>query len=64
MRVLLAIKEEYASKIFAGSKKYEFRKSIFKDTRVNVIVVYVSSQGKLILPLRLGRLGIFCSMPP
>lgn len=43
MKVLLAIKEEYASKIFDGSKKYEFRKSIFKDERVKTIVVYVSS---------------------
>lgn len=43
MKVLLAIKEEYASKIFEGTKKYEFRKSIFKDQRVSTIVVYVSS---------------------
>jgi predicted transcriptional regulator len=43
MRVLLAIKEEFASKIFDGTKKYEFRKSIFKDERVTTVVVYVSS---------------------
>ncbi|MCZ4409159.1 ASCH domain-containing protein [Cryomorphaceae bacterium 1068] len=43
MKVLLAIKEEYASKIFDGTKKYEFRKSIFKDQRVKTIVVYVSA---------------------
>lgn len=43
MKVLLAIKEEYASKIFDGTKKYEFRKSIFKDERVKTIVVYVSA---------------------
>lgn len=43
MKVLLAIKEEFATKIFDGTKKYEFRKSIFKDQRVTTIVVYVSS---------------------
>jgi predicted transcriptional regulator len=43
MKVLLAIKEEFANKIFDGSKKYEFRKSLFKDRRVKTIVVYVSS---------------------
>ena len=43
MKVLLAIKEEFATKIFNGTKKYEFRKSIFKDDRVKTIVVYVSS---------------------
>lgn len=43
MKVLLAIKEEFATKIFDGTKKYEFRKSIFKDERVTTVVVYVSS---------------------
>lgn len=49
MKVLLAIKEEFALKIFEGSKKYEFRKSIFKDKRVNTIVVYVSSPIKKVI---------------
>jgi predicted transcriptional regulator len=49
MKVLLAIKEEFALKIFEGSKKYEFRKSIFKDKRVNTIVVYVSSPVKKVI---------------
>ncbi len=40
---MLAIKEEFANKIFAGTKRYEFRKSIFKDDRVKTVVVYVSS---------------------
>jgi len=49
MKVLLAIKEEFASKIFEGSKRYEFRKSIFKDERVKTIVVYVSSPVKKVI---------------
>lgn len=42
MKVLLAIKPEFASKIFEGTKRFEFRKAIFKDKRVNKIVVYAS----------------------
>ena len=42
MRVLLSIKPEYAEKIFDGSKKYEFRRTVFKDPSVKTIVVYAS----------------------
>ena len=30
MKILLSIKPEFAEKIFSGSKKYEFRRRIFK----------------------------------
>ena len=43
MRVLLSIKPEFAFKIFDGSKKYEFRKVIFKNPGIRTVVVYVSS---------------------
>jgi predicted transcriptional regulator len=43
MRVLLSIKPEYAEKIFNGSKKFEFRKAIFKDGSISRIVVYASA---------------------
>ncbi len=43
MRVLLSIKPEYAEKIFNGTKKYEFRRSVFKNQNVKTIVVYASS---------------------
>jgi len=43
MKVLLSIKPEYADKIFAGEKKYEFRRMIFKNQKVTHVVVYVSS---------------------
>jgi predicted transcriptional regulator len=42
MNVLLSIKPEFAYKIFEGTKKYEFRKSIFKKD-VDKVVVYASS---------------------
>lgn len=43
MKVLLSIKPEFAFKIFDGTKRFEFRKAIFKNPDVNVVVVYVSS---------------------
>lgn len=43
MKILLSIKPEYANKIFNGSKKYEFRKVIFKNPEVKTVVVYSSS---------------------
>ncbi|MDR0683134.1 MAG: ASCH domain-containing protein [Dysgonamonadaceae bacterium] len=43
MKVLLSIKPEFALKIFEGTKKYEFRKIIFKRKDVTTVVVYASS---------------------
>lgn len=43
MRVLISIKPEFASKIFDGTKKYEFRRSIFKNINIKNVVVYASS---------------------
>ncbi len=43
MKVVLSIKPEFAYKIFEGSKKFEFRKTIFKNNDVKSIIVYASS---------------------
>lgn len=43
MRVLLSIKPEFAEKIFAGEKKFEFRRAIFKKQNVKKVVVYASA---------------------
>ena len=43
MKVLLSIKPQFAVKIFDGTKKFEFRKSIFKNSNINTVVVYASS---------------------
>lgn len=43
MKVLLSIKPEFAFKIFDGTKKFEFRKSIFKRKDITNIIVYASS---------------------
>jgi predicted transcriptional regulator len=43
MKVLVSMKPQFALKIFDGTKKYEYRKHIFKNTDVNTVVVYASS---------------------
>ena len=42
MKVLLSIKPEFALRIFDGSKKYEYRRIIFKRREVETVVVYAS----------------------
>ena len=42
MRVLLSIKPEFAQKIFDGSKRYEYRRAIFKNHEVSRVIVYAS----------------------
>lgn len=49
MRVLLSIKPEYAYKIFNGEKKFEFRRTIFKNKAVKYVVVYASSPVKKVI---------------
>ncbi len=43
MKVLLSIKPEFAEKIFNGTKKFEFRKAIFKNKKIKTVVVYASA---------------------
>ena len=40
--ILMSIKPEFANKIFSGSKKYEFRRMIFKKKNISKVVVYAS----------------------
>ncbi|MHB1646587.1 MAG: ASCH domain-containing protein [bacterium] len=49
MKVLLSIKPEYAEKILSGHKRYEFRRSIFKSSFVEKVVIYASSPVKKII---------------
>jgi len=43
MKIILSIKPEFASKIFDGSKKFEFRRSLFKNKDVKSVIVYASA---------------------
>lgn len=54
MKILLSIKPEYVSRIFSGEKRFEFRKSIFRDPTVNEIYIYATSPVKMIV----GKFGI------
>lgn len=49
MTVLLSIKPEFAYKIFDGSKRYEYRKSIFKRDGISKVIVYASSPVKKVI---------------
>lgn len=42
MKVLMSIKPEFAEKIFQGKKKFEFRRTIFKNPDIRTVVVYAS----------------------
>lgn len=48
MKVLLSIKPEYVQQIFAGTKKYEYRKSIFTK-HVDKVIVYATKPIGLIV---------------
>lgn len=43
MKALLSIKPEFADMIFAGTKRYEFRRAIFKRNDLEGVLVYASS---------------------
>ncbi|WP_268624270.1 ASCH domain-containing protein [Paenibacillus alvei] len=49
MKVLISIKPEYASQIFTGVKKYEYRKTIFKRDNVESLLVYATNPVKKII---------------
>lgn len=43
MKVILSIKPQFAEKIFDGTKKFEFRRTLFKNKAIKNIVVYASA---------------------
>jgi predicted transcriptional regulator len=49
MKVLLSIKPEFALKILNGSKKYEYRRSIFQNKDISTVIVYASNPIKRII---------------
>lgn len=49
MKVLLSIKPEYAFRILNGTKKFEFRRRIHRDSRVHTVVIYATKPvGKVV----------------
>ena len=49
MDVLLSIKPKYVKSIIEGEKRYEFRKTIFRNREINRIYIYSSSPVKKIV---------------
>ncbi len=49
MQVLLSIKPEFADKIFAGEKQFEFRRTIFKNREVKRVIVYASAPISMVI---------------
>ena len=43
MKVILSIKPEFAEKIFNGSKRFEFRRRLYKNKDVKAVIVYASA---------------------
>lgn len=43
MKVILSIKPEFAEKIFDGTKKFEFRRRLYKNSEVKIVIVYASA---------------------
>lgn len=41
--VLLSIRPKFAEAILSGSKTFEFRRALFKDPKVRIVVVYAST---------------------
>jgi len=52
MNALLAIKPEFAEKILAGEKRYEFRRTAFRDSaEIEFIYLYASAPVKRVVGL-------------
>lgn len=49
MKVLLSIKPEFAEKIFDGTKRFEFRRRIYKREAVKSIIVYASAPISMVI---------------
>lgn len=42
-KILLSIKPKFIEEIKKGNKKFEYRKTIFKNTDIDTVVIYASS---------------------
>ncbi len=55
MKVILSIKPEYAERILNGQKKFEFRKCIFKNEKVDTVIIYATMPvGKVVGEFKIG----------
>lgn len=47
--VLLSVKPRFAEAILDGTKRYEFRRALFRSSRVHTIILYASSPVKKVV---------------
>lgn len=58
----MSIKPEFVKKIFSGEKKFEYRKTIFKNPNVDTVVVYTTKPcGKVVGEFAINK--ILCDNP-
>ena len=61
-KVIMSIKSKFAARIFDGSKKYEYRRRIFKQSDVTKVIIYVPAPTqKVIGEFEIGE--ILCEKP-
>ena len=62
LRVLMSIKPEFVEKIFSGEKKFEYRKSVFRNPEVDTVVIYATKPcGKVVGEFNINK--ILCNTP-
>lgn len=59
MNVILSIKPEYADKILAGTKRFEFRKSTFASEIVEKVLIYATMPvGKVVGEFKITKIHV------
>ncbi len=62
MKILLSIKPEYAEKILNGTKRFEYRRSVYKNQAVRSVVIYATKPvGKVVGEFEVG--GVVSDTP-
>lgn len=57
MKILLSIKPEYAEKILNGTKRFEYRRALYRNKDVRAVVIYATKPvGKVVGEFEVGGL--------
>jgi len=57
MKILLSIKPEYAEKILNGTKRFEYRRALYRNQNVRTVVIYATLPvGKVVGEFEVGGL--------
>lgn len=62
MKILLSIKPEYAEKILNGTKRFEYRRALFRNMEVRSVIIYATKPvGKIVGEFEVG--GVLSAAP-